>query len=165
MTTHPSMPQRLYLMQVVTWFSPEATWPIPYPCYLIHMSDGRHILIDTGWPEELPSRPGLQAGKNVVEQLALLDLQPADIAMLICTHFDLDHAGRHSAFTKAELIVQRQHYELARSGYPRLAPARPMWDHPCWPVHNGAAAQRIRSWFSPSTINWPVVRILARLRP
>jgi N-acyl homoserine lactone hydrolase len=130
MTTHSPVPQRLYLMQVVTWFNPEAKWPIPYPCYLVQMSDGRHILIDTGWPEDLPARPGLQAGKNVVEQLALLDLQPADITMLICTHFDLDHAGHHSTFTQAELIVQRQHYELARSGYPRFASARPMWDHP-----------------------------------
>jgi len=123
-------PQRLYLMQVATRFNPEVTWPIPYPCYLVQMSDGKHILIDTGWPEELPPWPGLQVNKNVIEQLALLGLQPVDIDILICTHFDLDHAGHHSAFTKAELIVQRQHYELARSGYPRLASARPMWDHP-----------------------------------
>lgn len=130
MTAHPIVPQRLYLMQVATVFTPQAPWPIPYPCYLVQMSDGRHILIDTGWPEKLPDRPGLQAGQNVIEQLAVLDLKPSDIDILICTHFDLDHAGHHSAFTNAELIVQRQHYELARSGYARFAPARPMWDHP-----------------------------------
>lgn len=130
MTTHPSAPQRLYLMQVAARHVPEAPWPIPYPCYLVQMGDGQHILIDTGFPPNLPSRPGLQSSKNVVEQLALLDLQPDDIDILICTHFDLDHAGHHATFTNAELIVQRQHYELARSGYPRFAPARPMWDHP-----------------------------------
>src|SRR5205085_6999719 len=40
------------------------------------------------------------------------------------------HAGYHDAFTKAELIVQREHYELARSGHPRYAAARAHWDHP-----------------------------------
>jgi N-acyl homoserine lactone hydrolase len=130
MATHDSSPARLYLMQVVTWTRPDEQWPRPYPCYLVEMSDGKHILIDTGWPDDLPSRPGLQAGKNVIEQLALLGLKPADIDLLICTHFDLDHAGHHSAFTNSELIVQRQHYELARGGDPRFAPIRPIWDHP-----------------------------------
>lgn len=125
-----STPQRLYLIQVATRSIPDIPWPVPYPCYLVQMSDGKNILIDTGFPKDLPSIPGLQGSKNVFEQLALLDLQPQDIDMLICTHFDLDHAGNHSAFTSAELIVQRKHYELARSGYPRFAPARPMWDHP-----------------------------------
>ncbi|MGH2345860.1 MAG: MBL fold metallo-hydrolase, partial [Chloroflexota bacterium] len=49
---------------------------------------------------------------------------------LICTHFDIDHAGYHDSFTKAEFIVQRAHYDLARSGHPRFAAARPHWDHP-----------------------------------
>ena len=48
MTTHPIVPQRLYLMQIATLSTPQAPWPIPYPCYLVQMSDGRHILIDTG---------------------------------------------------------------------------------------------------------------------
>src|SRR5207245_6829111 len=62
--------------------------------------------------------------------LADLDLGPEDIDLLICTHFDVDHAGYHDAFTKAELIVQREHYELARSGHARFAAARAHWDHP-----------------------------------
>lgn len=69
-------------------------------------------------------------GKNVIEQLGLLNLQPADIDLLICTHFDLDHAGHNDAFPNAQLIVQRQHYEVARSGYPRFASSRPHWDLP-----------------------------------
>ncbi len=42
----------------------------------------------------------------------------------------MDHAGYHEAFPQAEFIVQRQHYELARNGHPRFAPARAHWDHP-----------------------------------
>ncbi|HEX5415293.1 MAG TPA: MBL fold metallo-hydrolase, partial [Chloroflexota bacterium] len=50
--------------------------------------------------------------------------------ILICTHFDVDHVGYHEVFTKAELVVQREHYERARGGDPRFATARAHWDHP-----------------------------------
>ena len=62
--------------------------------------------------------------------MAALGILPDDITTVICTHFDVDHAGYHDAFTKAEFIVQREHYELARSGHPRYAAARAHWDHP-----------------------------------
>ncbi len=42
----------------------------------------------------------------------------------------MDHAGYHDTFPKAELIVQREHYELARSGHARFAAARAHWDQP-----------------------------------
>jgi N-acyl homoserine lactone hydrolase len=129
--TITSMPQRLYLMQVATLHIPPVV--VPAPCYLVQTGDGKNILIDTGFPKDVPSRPGsptIEYGKNVVEQLAILGLQPANIDILICTHFDVDHAGYHSTFTNAELVVQRQHYELARSGHPRFAAIRHIWDHP-----------------------------------
>ena len=63
-------------------------------------------------------------------RLAELSLRPDDIDLLICTHFDVDHSGHHDAFPAAELLVQRAHYELARSGHPRYAAARAHWDHP-----------------------------------
>lgn len=125
MTTNPSLPQRLYLMQVAT-LPPTNT---PAVCYLIQTTDGRHILIDTGLPDQSQLPPGLSPimGQNVIEQLALLGLQPGDIDTLICTHFDLDHAGHHSAFAHAEFIVQQTHYALAQH-HPRFARARPEWD-------------------------------------
>jgi N-acyl homoserine lactone hydrolase len=52
---------------------------------------------------------------------------------VICTHFDIDHADYHDSFTKAEFIVQRTHYDLARSGHPRFAAARVHWDNPALP--------------------------------
>ncbi|QBD80743.1 N-acyl homoserine lactonase family protein [Ktedonosporobacter rubrisoli] len=128
MSSQTALPQRLYLMQVATRHAADMPWPIPYPCYLIQLSDGKYILIDTGWPEGL-SLPNIELHQNVVEQLALLNVRPEEIKMLICTHFDLDHVGMHSTFTNAELIVQREHYELARSGYERFASGRPLWDH------------------------------------
>ncbi|HET8524005.1 MAG TPA: MBL fold metallo-hydrolase, partial [Thermomicrobiales bacterium] len=53
-----------------------------------------------------------------------------DIDLLICTHFDLDHAGNHAAFPRAEFVVQREHLDLARSGHPRYTEVRDQWDHP-----------------------------------
>jgi len=99
------------------------------------MSDGTYILIDSGLPpaDELP--PGLplspgEDAKTVIEQLADLGLRPDDIDIVICTHFDLDHAGYHDAFPQAEFVVQRDHYEQAAGGFPRYAPVRGHWDHP-----------------------------------
>jgi len=128
-------PQRLYLLQLGTSTVPGAgrTLEMVLGCYLVETSDGRHILIDSGLPADAPLPPVAvpsAQGKNVIEQLGDLGLRPDDIDTLICTHFDPDHAGYHDAFTKAELIVQREHYELARSGHPRFAAARAHWDHP-----------------------------------
>jgi N-acyl homoserine lactone hydrolase len=100
---------------------------------LIQTTDGKNILIDSGLPANfrLPEgRPIPEFGKSVVEQLAILGLKPKDIDMLICTHFDVDHAGGHDLFKNAELVVQRQHYDLARNGYSRFASIRSHWDHP-----------------------------------
>jgi N-acyl homoserine lactone hydrolase len=133
MTT--AWPKKLYLMQLSA-----ATLPLPQgrtmemvlPCYLVEMSDGKQILIDTGMASDArpPGGPKAENEKNVLEHLTGLGLRPADIDILICTHFDIDHAGYHDHFPNAELVVQRKHYELARNGHPRFAPARAHWDHP-----------------------------------
>ena len=128
--------QRLYLFQLGTATVPLAagqTLAMSSGCYLVQTSDGKNVLIDSGLPVDYQPPPGMpptERGRNVIEQLADLGLRPDDIDLLVCTHFDVDHAGYHDAFTHAELIVQRQHYELARSGHPRFAPARAHWDHP-----------------------------------
>ena len=129
MTTSSSVVERLYLIQVAT--SPSV------PCYLVQTSDGKNILIDSGLPSKMPegfqpppNMPPIVLGKNVIEQLAGLGIQPGDINVLVATHFDMDHAGNLDAFPNAEVVVQRPHYELARGGHPRFAGSRPHWDHP-----------------------------------
>jgi N-acyl homoserine lactone hydrolase len=107
-------PQRLYLMKLSTTTLPVAAGralPMVCVCYLIETSDGQHILIDSGLAADAPLPPGTpkaQNGKNVLEQLADLGLLPSDIDLLICTHFDVDHAGYHDAFPQAELVVQSE---------------------------------------------------------
>lgn len=102
-------------------------------CYLIQTSDGHNVLIDSGVPGDYEPPGGAVLHtheRTVVTQLAAVGLRPDDIDLLVCTHFDVDHAGYHDAFTHAELVVQRRHYEVAREGHPRYAAARPHWDHP-----------------------------------
>lgn len=126
-------PQRLYLFQLATIGGGR-----PVPGYLIQTGDGINVLIDTGFPKSMigeTDRPGrmpvsMKESEYVVNQLAALGLKPDDIHYLIATHFDGDHAGNHELFTNAELIVQRQHYELATSGFERFAQNREHWDAP-----------------------------------
>jgi N-acyl homoserine lactone hydrolase len=130
-TVDQAAPQRLYLMQVATIV--RSPMEVPIPCYLIQISDGTNVLIDSGLAAGIQPPPGITAlnyGQNVLEQLAGFGLRPADINMLICTHFDADHTGYHRAFENAEFVVQRRHYELARGGYPRFAQNRSAWDLP-----------------------------------
>ena len=118
--------RRLYLMQV--GIMPE--YQIPIVCYLVQTDGGDNILIDSGLPEILPEGESeFENGRDVIEQLASIGLQPGDIDTVISTHYDGDHAGRHAAFTKAQYVVQRVHHEDAASN-PRYAFIRPQWDQP-----------------------------------
>jgi N-acyl homoserine lactone hydrolase len=92
-------PQRLYLMQV--GLMPD--YGIPIVCYLVQTGDGQNILIDSGLPEIMPEgETEFENGQDVIAQLARLGLTPDDIHTVISTHYDIDHAGRHGAFTQAQ---------------------------------------------------------------
>lgn len=134
MRINASGPQRLYLMQVATMMiGPLA---LPVPCYHIQTTDGKNILIDSGFPhnfQPLPNTPGperIEHRKGVIEQLALIGVQASDIDILICTHYDDDHAGNNGAFPNAQLIAQRLQHEVASAGHPRFALTRSQWDLP-----------------------------------
>jgi N-acyl homoserine lactone hydrolase len=126
---------KLFLMQLAVLQPGD----IPVPAYLIQ-TDDTNILIDSGFPFDFAFHPpeldgGLRiemsADNFIVNRLNSLGLHPDDIDILICTHFDADHAGGHRAFVKAELIVQRSHYEIARqSELSRFAALREHWDDP-----------------------------------
>jgi N-acyl homoserine lactone hydrolase len=129
-------PERLYLFQLSTANVPvggDRILPMVSGCYLVALSDDHYVLIDSGYPPDVPvpaGAPPAENVKNVLEHLADLGLTPDDIHTVLCTHFDVDHAGYHDSFMKAEFVVQRKHYERAKAGDPRFAAARPHWDHP-----------------------------------
>src|SRR4026208_1703148 len=119
--------KRLYLMQV----GDMPLYEIPIVCYLVQTGDGKNILIDSGLPEIMPEGESeFENGQDVIQQLAQIGLKPEDIDTVISTHYDIDHAGRHAAFTKAQYVVQRVHHLNAVAGNPRFAPLRSQWDQP-----------------------------------
>ena len=138
MKTEQSVVKRLYLFQLVGMnipIAPGKMLPMSSGCYLVETIDGRRILIDTGMaPDVSTSAPvGTEIThkeKNVLEQLEELRIEPEQIGTVICTHFDVDHAGYHEHFLNAEFVVQRKHYELARAGAERYAKGRKHWDDP-----------------------------------
>ncbi len=122
---------RLYLMEVGSM----PQYQIPIVCYLVQTEDGHNILIDSGLPETIPEEGSdFENGKDVIEQLASIGLTPDDIDTVISTHYDIDHAGRHAAFSKAQYVVQRVHHQDAATN-PRFAATRAEWDQ---------SAERIR---------------------
>lgn len=136
MPTTNSTPQRLYLFHLSS-----TTIPLPENrslemssgCYLIQTSDQKNILIDSGISPDYPKPVNMPPSRNestVLEQLAKLNLRPANIDTVICTHFDPDHVGFNEHFPQAEFIVQREHFAIARSGHERFAQARSHWDVP-----------------------------------
>ncbi|MEP0521701.1 MAG: N-acyl homoserine lactonase family protein [Hyphomicrobiales bacterium] len=125
---------RLYLLNLATM----QPGNIPVPGYLIQDNNGTNILIDTGWPlsfiDSPQNPPGITVEMNeedsILARLASIGLKPSDINYLVCSHLDDDHSGNHNLFGNAELIVQREHYDLAKSGHPRFAANRKAWDDP-----------------------------------
>ncbi|WP_339108543.1 N-acyl homoserine lactonase family protein [Thioclava sp. GXIMD4216] len=111
---------------------------LPIPGYLIQTDAGQNILVDTGFPRsyvEAPRHPpgltlDIRPEDTVTSRLAEIGLLPADIDMVVCSHFDDDHSGNHDLFPSATFLIQREHFELARTGHPRFAETRPAWDHP-----------------------------------
>ena len=109
------------------------------PGYLIRAAAGRTILVDTGNPAAVIGTPtaapwwdllnDTNPQDDVVQRLAELGLAPGDVDLLISTHFDFDHCGRHDAFAATGItsLVQREHLDAARDD-PRFDPA--LWDLP-----------------------------------
>jgi N-acyl homoserine lactone hydrolase len=100
-------------------------------CYLVQTDDGRNILIDSGMPADVASPgPAIEDSPEILVQLDGLGVGPDDVDTVICTHYDIDHVGRHERFAKAVFVVQREHHELAASGAERFANGRGHWDPP-----------------------------------
>ena len=127
-------PARLYLIRLGGGDIPsDPPLSMSFGSYLVQMSDGRHVLIDTGLPQGWDTSdrmPTIVIDHDIVSALAGLGLQPDDIDILITTHFDPDHVGMNDAFSAAEIVAQRAGYEEARAGQPRAAITRDHWDAP-----------------------------------
>jgi N-acyl homoserine lactone hydrolase len=109
------------------------------PGYVIRTATGRTVLVDTGNPQAMigaeTAEPWSRLLTNtrleddILARLADMGSGPADVDVLVSTHFDFDHCGRHDVFAEigTESVVQRRHLEAARKE-PRYD--RGLWDLP-----------------------------------
>ncbi len=129
---------RLYIMQMGLYTPVE--YPVPFAAYLIQTDDGKNVLVDTGVDEryvaaifndQWENLIKVEPSDQILNQLKALSLTPDDIDYVIATHFDEDHCGHNFLFRKAEFIVQKSHYELAKLGKEaRFETCRSCWDRP-----------------------------------
>ena len=95
------------------------------PCYLIEHPQGR-MLWDLGLPAtvktgEYEMEGGqLTLARTVSEQLAELDLTPADIDFLAMSHLHFDHCGQANEFSSSHHLIQRAEHEAAFADPPTV---------------------------------------------
>lgn len=82
-----------------------APMPIDYYVWLLR-SEGRVILVDTGFDGEEGKRRGREIERLPREALALLGVEARAIADVILTHLHYDHAGTLDDFPAARFHVQ-----------------------------------------------------------
>jgi N-acyl homoserine lactone hydrolase len=103
----------------------------PVSSYLI--TGDPTILIDTGLALDHVGNPTARSGSSevralmrpengIVNALQAVGVQPADVDVVINTHFDFDHCGGNTFFSHADYIVQKEHLEWARAHPERCPP-------------------------------------------
>ncbi|MFU8816231.1 MAG: N-acyl homoserine lactonase family protein [Pseudomonadales bacterium] len=92
------------------------------PCYLLEHRDAdrvRRLLFDAGLPAGIAGQgpvspePGLvmHYARSLQDQLAELNLAPADIDYLAFSHLHFDHVGSANLFTEAVHLIQHEEYQ------------------------------------------------------
>lgn len=94
---------------------------------LLIYSEGKKILVDTGYGQKLSRKMRLHAGLerpqgDLLDGLTRLDLKPEDIDIVINTHLHLDHCGGNTiireekvvpTFPNAQYLIQRLEWSEA----------------------------------------------------
>lgn len=90
-------------------------------CYLIRNAD-KYLLWDAGLSSALKGTSvtqwvfTLSLETTIAEQLAALDLTPADIDMVGISHYHDDHIGQAAEFPDATLLINSREYAAIDSG-------------------------------------------------
>lgn len=99
--------------------------PMPMDYFVwVAVHDGRAVVIDTGFREEVAVRRKRTYLRCPVEALGLFDIDPAAVADVVLTHLHYDHVGNFDRFPNASFHLQETelHYAVGRyMRYPRLA--------------------------------------------
>jgi N-acyl homoserine lactone hydrolase len=92
--------------------SNQGTTPVPMIFSLLQSSDGKRIVVDTGFASGASmTGPGFKDFVRSDEILARHGIAADAIDTLVLTHLHFDHAGNLDAFPNARIFVQRYEYE------------------------------------------------------
>jgi glyoxylase-like metal-dependent hydrolase (beta-lactamase superfamily II) len=88
------------------------------PCYLIDHPDGKMIW-DGGLPLAMAGQGRVEEeggvymiyDRSLIDQLADMDLEPADIDLVAFSHLHYDHVGAANEFAGSTLLIQDTEYE------------------------------------------------------
>src|SRR5579875_681747 len=79
--------------------------PMDYFVWLIR-GEGRAIVVDSGFTEAVAKRRRREYLRDPIDALALLGVDPADVADVVLTHLHYDHVGNFHRFPKAQFHLQ-----------------------------------------------------------
>jgi glyoxylase-like metal-dependent hydrolase (beta-lactamase superfamily II) len=123
-----------------------ARWTVPIPCFLVVHPRGR-LVFDTGVHRgaladpvgrlgaQRAARFGIRSAPTdeIVSQLGLLGLAPADVGLVANSHLHFDHCGGNEFFPRATFLVQKREMDAARApmgSVPGYSPSVRDFDHP-----------------------------------
>jgi N-acyl homoserine lactone hydrolase len=95
--------------------------PLTYSCYLIKHGED-YLIWDTGNPAAAGNNPAANAPKSsLVEQLAVLNLTPAQIKFVGISHYHGDHIGQVASFPQATLLIGKGDWDVLTDAKPNPA--------------------------------------------
>jgi glyoxylase-like metal-dependent hydrolase (beta-lactamase superfamily II) len=119
-------------MPVVGVDSPEALFPVNFGAFLIQHR-GTTTLVDSGFGELAANNADMDGGGGMLERLASIGVEPADVDRIIQTHLHADHCGwlvrstkdPEPVFPRAEVVIHADEVAYWRSdaAEDNLAPA------------------------------------------
>ncbi|MFI5953939.1 N-acyl homoserine lactonase family protein [Cryptosporangium sp. NPDC051539] len=90
---------------------PDGDLDMHYNFWVIRTNDGKIILQDTGY--DIPKKDWLGeiSETPTPEGLALIGVDPAEVAMVLCSHFHYDHIGYLGLFTNAQVVAGQREWD------------------------------------------------------
>ena len=102
----------------------DAPMPLDYFVWLAVAPDGRAILIDTGFTEEVAAQRKREWFRCPIDSLALLGVDPADIKDCVLTHLHYDHVGTFHKLPNARFHLQETELHFAVGRYMKFKQLR-----------------------------------------
>jgi glyoxylase-like metal-dependent hydrolase (beta-lactamase superfamily II) len=127
-TVFGPVPRTLWHRLVEDEIDPDATLTQALNCLLVETPGGR-VLVETGIGERYDEKRRAQRGVTgdaILPALRAAGFEPGAIDLVAMSHLHFDHAGGlltadgEHAFPRARIVAQRQEWEFALGGNPRL---------------------------------------------